>query len=120
MVGMTVAALFIICDDNVRAVLTYNRYELAYNGLHLGLGESMGLRVGLPAMHARIMVAKRVEMRHTEDGCRSAQLGVPHLREALTVGRIVSRLETQAWVLDVTKITVGTGHEYRRVALLCR
>jgi hypothetical protein len=43
-----------------------------------------------------------------------------HLREALAVGRMLAWFETQAWVLDITKITVGTGHEYGRVALLCR
>jgi hypothetical protein len=66
------------------------------------------------------MVTKRVEMRYTEDSCGLPQLGVTYLRETLTVGRMLARLQTQAWVLDVTKITVGTGHEYGRVALLCR
>jgi hypothetical protein len=66
------------------------------------------------------MIAERVEMRHTEDGRGLLQLCVTHLREALTVGGLLARLETQAWVLDVTKLTVGTGYKYSRVALLCR
>jgi hypothetical protein len=65
------------------------------------------------------MVTKRVEMRHTEDSRSLPQLGVTYLREALTVGKMLARLQTQAWVLDVTKITVGAGHKYGRVALLC-
>jgi hypothetical protein len=66
------------------------------------------------------MVTKRVEMRHTKDSRGLLQFGMAYLREALTVSRLLARPETQAWILDVTKITVGTGHEYGRVALLCR
>jgi hypothetical protein len=120
MVGMTVAAVLIIGDHDVRTVLTHDRDEMTYHFLYVGLGEGVGLRVGLPALHARVMIAEWVEMRHTEDGRSLPQFGVTYLREALTVGRILARPETQAWVLDVTKITVGTGHEYGRVALLCR
>ena len=120
MVGMTVAAVLIIRHDNVRAVLTYDGDELAYYFLYVGLGKGIGRRIGLPAMHARVMVTKLVEMRHTEDSRGLLQFGVTYLPETLTVSRMLARLETQAWVLDVTKITVGTGHEYGRVTLLCR
>ena len=61
---MTVAALLIIRDDHVRTMLTYNRHELAQHLIHAGLGESLGRRVGLPAMHPRVVVAEGVEMRH--------------------------------------------------------
>jgi hypothetical protein len=119
MIGMTVAAVLIVCDNYVRAVLTHDRDELTYHFLYLGLGKDMGLRIGLPAVHARVMVAEEVEMCHPEDCCGLPQLGVTDLREASTVGGILARLQTQAWVLDVSQITVGTGHEYSRVALLC-
>ena len=59
-------------------------------------------------------------MRHTQDSRGLPQLGVTYLREAPTVSRMLARVETQACVLDVTKITVVTGHEYGRVAVLCR
>jgi hypothetical protein len=120
MVGMTVAAVLIICDNDVRAVLTYNRNELTHHFLHLGLGKGVGRGIGLPALHARVMVTEEVEMPHLEDCCGLPQLGVTDLREASTVGRIFARLQTQAWVLGVSQITVGTGHEHGRVALLCR
>jgi hypothetical protein len=120
MIRMTVAAVLIIRNDNGRAVLTHDRHELTCHLLHPGLGEGVGLCIGLPAVHARVMIAEGVEMRHTEDGRGLLQLCMTHLREALTVGRILAWLETQPGVLDVTKITVGTGHEYGRVALLCR
>src|SRR5262245_49430966 len=115
MVGMTVATVLIIRHDNVRAVLTHDRHELTCHILHLGLGEGAGLRVGLPAMHARVMVTKRVEMRHTEDSRGLPQLCITYLCEALTVGKMLARLQPQTWVLDVTKITVRTGHKYGRV-----
>jgi hypothetical protein len=120
MIRMTVAAVLIICNDNIRAVLTHDRHELTCHILYLGLGKGIGLCISLPAVHARVMIAEWVEMRHTEDGRGLLQLCMAHLREALTVGRLLAWLETQAWILDVTKITVGTGHEYGRVALLCR
>jgi hypothetical protein len=66
------------------------------------------------------MIAEKIEMCHPEDGRGLLQLCMTHLREALTVGGILARLEMQAWVLDVTKLTVGTGYKYGRVALLCR
>jgi hypothetical protein len=120
MIRMTVAAMLIIRNDNVRAVLTHDRYELTCHILYFYLGEGIGLCISLPAVHARVMIAEWVEIRHTEDSRGLLQLCMTHLCEALTVGRLLTRLETQAWVLDVTKITVGTGHEYGRVALLCR
>jgi hypothetical protein len=120
MVGMTVAAVLIICDNDVRAVLTYNRDELIYYFLHPGLGKGVGFGIGLAAVHARVMIAEEVEMPHLED-CRGVpQLGVPDLCEASTVGRIFEWLQTQAWILDISQITVGTGHEHGRVAALCR
>jgi hypothetical protein len=120
MIRMTVAAVLIIRNDNVRAVLTHDRHELTCHLLYLGLGKGIGLCISLPAMHTRVMIAEWVEMRHTENGRGLLQLCMTHLRKALTVGRLLARLEMQAWILDVTKITVGTGHEYGRVALLCR
>ena len=73
MVGMTIAALLIIRDDNIRAMLAHDRHELTCHLLYSGLGEGVGLCVGLPAMHARVMVTKRVEMRYTDAAaCRSS------------------------------------------------
>src|SRR4030095_3771158 len=115
MIGMPLAAVHIIRNDNVRAVLTHDRHELTCHILYLGLGKGVGLCIGLPAVHARVMIAEWVEMRHTEDGRSLPQLCMTHLREALTVGRLLARLETQAWVFDVTKIPVGTGPQYGRV-----
>ena len=66
------------------------------------------------------MITKRVKMRYPEDSRSLLQLCMTYLREALTVGRVLAWLETQAWVLDITKVTIGTGHEYGRVALFCR
>src|SRR4029453_17072491 len=99
--------------------LPHERQNVPCHILYLGLGKGIGLCIGLPAVHARVMIAEWVEMRHTEDGRGLLQLCMTHLREALTVRRLLARLETQAWALDVTKITVGTGHKYGRVALLC-
>jgi hypothetical protein len=94
MVRMTVAAVLIVCDNYVRAVLTHNRDELAYNFIYLGLGEGVGRGIGLPAVHARVMIAEKVEMPHLKD-CRGLpQLGVTDLREALTVGRLFAWLQT--------------------------
>jgi hypothetical protein len=94
MIRMTVAALLIIGDHYVRAVLTHDGNELTYNFFYLGLGESIWLRVGLPAMHARVMVTKLVKMRHAEDKRSLLQLYMTDLREALTVGRLLAWLET--------------------------
>jgi hypothetical protein len=120
MIRMTVATVLIICNDNVRAMLPHDRHESTCDILYLGLSESIRLYIGLPAVHARVMIAEWVEMRHTEDGRGLLQLCMAHFREALTVSRLCARLKTQAWVLDVTKITVGTSHEYGCVTLLCR
>jgi len=120
MVGMTVATVLIIRHDNVRAVLTHDRHELTCHILYVGLGKGRGFCISLPAVHTRVMIAEWVEMRHTKDSRGLLQLCMTHLREALAVGRMLAWFETQAWVLDITKITVGTGHEYGRVALLCR
>jgi hypothetical protein len=94
MIRMTVAALLIIGDYYVRAVLTHNRNEPIYYFLDLGLGKGIGRRVGLPAMHTRVMITKRVKMRHTEDSRSLLQLCMTDLCEALTVGRGLAWLET--------------------------
>jgi hypothetical protein len=119
MIRMTVAALLIIGDHYVRAVLTHDWNELTYNFLYPGLGEGIWRCVGLPALHTRVMITQRVKMRHTEDSRSLLQLCMTYLREALTVGRSLAWLETQAWVFNITKVSVGTGHKYGRVTLLC-
>jgi hypothetical protein len=94
MIRMTVAAVLIIGNHYVRTVLTHDRNELTYYFFYLDLGEGIWLRVGLPAMHTRVMVTKRVKMRHPQDSRSLLQLCMPDLRETLTVGRLLAWLET--------------------------
>jgi hypothetical protein len=94
MIRMAVTTLLIISDHYVGVVLTYDWNELAYHFLYLGLGEGIWRHVGFPALHTRIMVTKRVKMRHTEDSRSLLQLCMTYLREALTVGRGLAWLET--------------------------
>jgi hypothetical protein len=94
MIRMTVATLLIIGDYDIRAMLTHDQNELTYHFLYLGLGEGIWLRVGLPALHSRVMVTERVKMRHTEDSCSLLQLCTTYLCKAATIDRNLAWLET--------------------------